>query len=398
MPGTLVDRLRASRSLDEVAPEDRIIPHECYNVKIKAGDEWVAPDVFFNTVSETTTKEIAAALLFLKKTRKYSTFSEDAGTKLVCKSLDMQNGQWQDPEETRSCETCPFQKWGKDRKPPACKEVWNFVGVNLATGEPFLVSAKGASIKPVKAFLNTHFIGKLGGGAHLPLYVYRTRLRLDRPKGTYSILAPEIGDAFNADEITRWDDMCQKLASHVAASLDREDEPADDQAGGDSGESSWGGAPPPDDPDYVTEFCAVVEARRQAGRLTENKAVQALSWGRIVSEKKIREKIDAWKAADEAATATATEPDDLDSSEPIGMDTLGAIEAYAQRIGVLKAALHARMRALWAEQDPQAAADQPLEAFPIGLTEAVEGWLLRIARASAAMKSGAGEKEGEPMN
>jgi hypothetical protein len=209
----LLEELEASPSLAEIVPEDRLIAHECFNVKLQdSAGVWIPANRFFNTVTETVSEEIEAVLLFLKKSRRYVRWDEDTGSILTCYSLDLQTGAWQEPEENRECPTCSFQRWGNGRNgdPPPCKLVWNFVGLNLRTNDPFIVSAKSTSLKPMKQFLNKHFIGKWRG-RNLPLFCYRVILRLIQPTGTYAVLAPEIGLPFNREEIATWHRLSQEL-------------------------------------------------------------------------------------------------------------------------------------------------------------------------------------------
>jgi hypothetical protein len=212
LPQEVIEQLEQSESLSEIAPEDRLLAHECFNVKLKdQNGQWIPPYCFFNTVTEDTTEEIPAVLLFLKKSRRYVQWDEDAGSTLMCYSLDMQNGNWQEPAEFRKCETCPFQKWGNGKSnPPKCKIIWNFVGINLTTSDPFIVSAKSTSIKPMKQFLNKHYIGKMRG-KNLPLFCYTVKLKLTQPIGTYAVLQPEIGQVFSREDIQTWHRLSQEL-------------------------------------------------------------------------------------------------------------------------------------------------------------------------------------------
>lgn len=214
LPQEFVAQLQESQSLAEITPEDRLIPHECFNVKLKdKSDQWIPANRFFNTVTEEVSEEINAVLLFLKKSRKYVEWDEDSGSSLMCYSLDMQTGNWQEPAEFKRCETCPLQRWtgnGRNSEPPKCKLVWNFVGVNLKNGDPFIVSAKSTSMKPVRSFLNRHFIGKLRG-KNLPLFCYAVKLKLYQPTGTYAVLQPEIGVTFGREQIETWHRLAQEL-------------------------------------------------------------------------------------------------------------------------------------------------------------------------------------------
>jgi hypothetical protein len=208
----LIEELEKSESLSEIAPEDRLIPHECFNVKIQKDGQWVAPNRFFNTVTEEVSDEIDAVLLFMKKSRRYVEWDDSKGSTLVCYSLDMATGNWREPPELRQCESCPLPLWtnGRCGDPPKCKLVWNFVGINLRTREPFIISAKSTSLRPVRQFLNKHFIGKMRG-KNLPLFCYMVKLKLYQPIGTYAVLQPEIGPAFSIEDIGTWYRLSREL-------------------------------------------------------------------------------------------------------------------------------------------------------------------------------------------
>ena len=131
IPSELIEQLQRSESLAEIVSEDRLIAHECFNVKLtdKEG-EWIPSNRFFNTVTEEVSEELDAVLLFLKKSRRYVTWDDETGSTLVCFSLDLKTGNWQiDPFDARACENCPLGKWGNGRNgtPPKCKLIWNIV-------------------------------------------------------------------------------------------------------------------------------------------------------------------------------------------------------------------------------------------------------------------------------
>ncbi len=214
LPQEFIEELQQSQSLVEIAPEDRLIAHECFNVKLKdKDDQWIPANRFFNTVTEEPSAEIDAVLLFLKKSRRYVVWDDDAGSTLTCHSLDLQVGNWQEPAEIKQCLSCPYQRWngnGRNHEPPKCKLVWNFVGINLKTGDPFIISAKSTSLRPMKQFLNRHFIGKLRG-KNLPLFCYAVKLKLTQPIGTYAVLEPEAGPPFSGEEIKTWHRLAHEL-------------------------------------------------------------------------------------------------------------------------------------------------------------------------------------------
>ncbi len=73
-------------------------------------------------------------------------------------------------------------------------------------------------MKPVRQFLNRHFIGKLRG-KNLPLFCYAVKLKFYQPIGTYAVLQPEIGPTFGREEIETWHRLSQELWNSRRKSL-----------------------------------------------------------------------------------------------------------------------------------------------------------------------------------
>ena len=185
-------------------------PYYCFNVKLQDPEgKWYGPDVFFHTLREDTKPEIDCVLLFLHKTHRYRVYTEEAGSQTLCQSLDCRMGIWRDTAEQLPCQGCEHAQW-KNHTPPACKLCYSFVGVDLEDSGPFIVTAKSTSLSPARQFLNKYFLRKLQG-KDLPLYVYQSHLGLIQPKGTYSVLSLERGQANSPGDIRHFAELTREL-------------------------------------------------------------------------------------------------------------------------------------------------------------------------------------------
>jgi hypothetical protein len=214
VPEDIIPVLESSRSLQEITPEDALIPWYFFNMSLKGQDgKWLPKEQFFHSLREDTRASIDCTLLFLHKTHRYAIFEEAEGTKILCSSLDRITGHWRETGETLECATCeyaPIPAHWKNGTPPPCKLIWTFVGFDEAHEEPFAISAKSTSMTPAKRFLNTHFIGKFKG-RDLPLFVYKVRLSLTQPTGTYAVLQFEVTGMNTPEEIKRYAALAEAL-------------------------------------------------------------------------------------------------------------------------------------------------------------------------------------------
>lgn len=206
----LIPELEQSPSLQEIDEGDRMTPYYCFNVKLKdPEDNWYPKDVFFHTLREDTKPELGCVLLFLHKTNRYRIFDEKEGSKTLCRSLDCREGIWTDTGEVLTCNECEYREW-VNHTPPACKLCYNFVGLDIEDGEPFIITAKSTSISPAKQYLNRNFLRKLQG-KDLPLFVYQTHLGLVQPNGTYAVLTFQRGPVNSAKDIRHFAELTREL-------------------------------------------------------------------------------------------------------------------------------------------------------------------------------------------
>lgn len=204
LPDDLAQELARLNALSQLGRADRTLPFRVFNAKVKdTAGNWIARDVFYDTLSGETCRSINAVLLHVRKNRRRSVYVEGVGTHVLCRSMDALEGVTEEGE-VLDCETCPHKEW-QGREKPRCSLIYTFLGLDLAQGgNPFLIRAKHTSLQPAKKYLARHFEGRLKtpeGAADLPLFVYRTKLALVMPTGNYAVLAFENAGACTEAEI-----------------------------------------------------------------------------------------------------------------------------------------------------------------------------------------------------
>lgn len=225
LPPELAEELGELNALGELGREDRPLPIMAFNMKAKdESGAWIPKDSFFNTSTEEVVESIEGVLLTVKKTRRHSNYIEGQGTEILCRSNDMQNGVDIDGKQI-ACATCPKKNWVRNEK-PQCAVVYNFIGVDSRTGQPFVVRAKGASLPPTRKYIAKYFTSKLrlqnGQFADLPLFVYRTKLSLDTPEGTYAVLRMENTGPCTKEEILQFKGLYETFQHFRQVDLDSE--------------------------------------------------------------------------------------------------------------------------------------------------------------------------------
>lgn len=178
--------------LEEVDNSDINLPVMVFNMKGKDADgRALAPDVYYNTVTEGTHQTVDCVLLTMHKTNEWTEYNDDKGRNVkLCRSADRKTGTMEDGTQ-RPCEKCPDAQWRTDEKGKRskhCGTVINVVGVDRETGRPFIVRAKKTSLRPFKNYLNKHFIGARGSKGNVPLFAYQTTMGLTMSDdGKYSL-------------------------------------------------------------------------------------------------------------------------------------------------------------------------------------------------------------------
>ena len=225
LPPDLAEELGELNALGELGREDRPLPIMAFNMKAK--DEtgaWIPKDRFFNTATEEIIDDIECVLITVKKTRRHANYIEGQGTEILCRSDNLTVGIDIDGKQIE-CATCPKKNWVRNEK-PQCGLVYNFVGLDLRTGQPFVVRAKGASLPPTRKYIAKYFTSKLrlqsGQFADLPLFVYHTKLSLDTPEGTYAVLRMENIGACSKEEILQFKGLYETFQNFRQVDLDSE--------------------------------------------------------------------------------------------------------------------------------------------------------------------------------
>lgn len=221
--------------LGEIDRDDIRISARVFNMKgtdPKTGRK-IPEDAYFDTVDETVSDTIDAALLDLHKSNLYSRFSNaEDRTEIICRSYDRVTGTMQDSGEQRPCKGCPDAEWrnevvdGKQKRARNCGPVYNVFAVDRGTGLPFVVRFKRTSLDPIKSYLQKHFIGRrvLPGGkrTNYPLFAFQTRMSCTMdPSGKYALPVLQRGDLLSADEIKAHAEAQRFLREHMLAALDK---------------------------------------------------------------------------------------------------------------------------------------------------------------------------------
>ena len=219
-------------------------------------------DVFFDTISEETRKEVDLVLLTVKKTRRWDEFNNTTDkTEVHCESRDRITGTLSDGT-TRPCHGCPDYGWFKDEKGEnkrKCGDVQNAVGVTLDTMKPITIRFKKTGLKPYRAHVSTHHKGarlhvaKDGTRSrrNVPLFAYAVRMSLKMSdNGMYATPVMDlIEQGKGADgeptyllptnDVMAYGSLAKEWTDMMAMALDAADKQAEVyDAGGDSGGGS----------------------------------------------------------------------------------------------------------------------------------------------------------------
>lgn len=233
--------------LEEVGAEDIKIAVKVFNMKgtDQAGDP-IPANVFFDTVQETTAKAVDAVLLTLHKSNEFRRYDEAAGkSEIVCRSMDRVTGTMNTGEE-RQCKGCPDAQWRTDpdtgRRTRNCGPVYNVIGIDRETRQPFVIRFKRTSLSPFQQYLNKHFLGRRvirGQRFNFPLFAFQTQLSLrmsDDKK--YSLPVLERGDVLPREEILQCVESAKFYREVILPALeklaDQDDDTGDGGRGGDT--------------------------------------------------------------------------------------------------------------------------------------------------------------------
>jgi hypothetical protein len=175
--------------LSEVGAEDIKLPLKLWNFKgtDPAGDP-IPPNVFFDTVTEQTSRTLDVVLINLHKTNEWREYDEGSGKSVIrCRSFDQLKGVMDDGTN-RPCKGCPDAQWrsapakdGKSKRTKRCGQVDEMFAAELATSQPCVLRFKRTSLPVIEAYLNKHHLGRRverGKRSDWPLFVYHCRISL----------------------------------------------------------------------------------------------------------------------------------------------------------------------------------------------------------------------------
>lgn len=245
--------------LAEVDRDDIKIRTYLVNMKGTAPNGRKIPeDEYFDTVAETTKPTVDAVLLTLHKTNLFSYWDNGLGkTVRVCSSYDRVTGTMQDTGVERPCKGCPDAKWRKDEasgKPTRnCGPVYNTLGIDRETRQPFITRFKRTSLKVLQNYLSKHHINQrvqAGKYSNVPFYVFQVAMSVVMSAdGKYALPVLTRGPVLTSAEVHGYAQAMQSLMTGLRTAVER----AESQDVTDSGDDSAGGDTSFDTDKYVDQ-------------------------------------------------------------------------------------------------------------------------------------------------
>lgn len=177
----------ANDGLSEIDPEEDIkIALKVWNMRgLDENRRQREKDVFFDTLTEKTSKSIDCVLLDMSKTNLWYAWNEEAEKNDVyCRSDDRITGTKADGTK-RQCDGCPDAQWqtGDDGKRSRnCSIVYTFAALDLETHMLAIFRFKRTAVEPMKVHLNRHHLGRRivkGKRGNYPLFAFRVRISLE---------------------------------------------------------------------------------------------------------------------------------------------------------------------------------------------------------------------------
>lgn len=236
--------------LSEVDGEDLKLSLKLWNMKgvDPVTKRQIPADVFFDTVTESTSETLDLVLLDLRKSNEWRDFVEAEKKSYVrCRSADRVTGTMQDGTE-RPCKQCPDAEWytnEEGKKKRHCGPIYSVAAVEVETQQLCVLRFKSTSLSVIKAHLNRHHLGRRvinGQRKNYPLFAFTVRLTLKMDEGgVYSVPSIErtgicsrdlIGSA--AENARFYRDTLSKHLDRLADKHDVDAGPSDSTRGGDT--------------------------------------------------------------------------------------------------------------------------------------------------------------------
>ncbi len=245
--------------LGEVDNTDIKIAAKVWNFKgTDANNEPILPNVFYDTVQETTAKTLDLTLLDLHKTREWREFDQgEKKSKRRCSAPSVAEdaiGTMEDGS-TRPCKGCPDAQWrnvvtdtGKTKRTRNCGPVYNVTAIERGgerAGEPCVLRFKRTSLPVIQGHLQKHHLGKLalGGGrrGNVALYALGVRASL-KMMGTdvkYAVPVLEVTGVLSNAEVRAAAESARFYREIVLPALDALAEKDQDGGGSEGGDTSF---------------------------------------------------------------------------------------------------------------------------------------------------------------
>lgn len=205
----------------------------------------IPADVFFDTVTETTSEHLDVVLLDLRKSREWREFLEAEKKSVIhCRSADRITGTMEDGTQ-RYCEGCPEAQWAttdEGKRKQRCGPVYSVAAVEVETQQLCVLRFKSTSLSVIKAHLNRHHLGRrvvAGQRKNYPLFAFKVRLSLKMDSGgLYALPSIERTGICSPDLIRSAAESAKfyrdTLSKHLDKLAERDVEPAADAGGGDT--------------------------------------------------------------------------------------------------------------------------------------------------------------------
>lgn len=261
--------------LEEVDSTDLKIALKLNNMKGKGPDgRAIPPDVFFDTVSETTKTHLRVVPLLLHKTNEWKEFNNATNeSEMFCSSRDRVTGTMRKTLGTltegtvRPCKECPDHQWRTDpatnKRSRRCGPVHNVVVIDRDDGQPAIVRFKRTGLPAWQTYLSKHFLGRRvvkGERTNYPLFAFETTIGLEMDDGgKYSMPTFKRGPVLSAEEIRVHARNAAEFRETIVPDLEKimDKDKGADSSGGEGGsnlnpadfqDGPAGGAPPPPPP------------------------------------------------------------------------------------------------------------------------------------------------------
>lgn len=240
--------------LSEVGREDFRISAYVINMKAVGKDGRKVPeDEYYDTINETTKRDVNAAFLHLNKTNLYAYYDETLKKSVkVCSSRDRKVGVWRETGEERQCEGCPDAAWKRDDKGKPtrnCGPVYNLFAIDRDTQMPFVVRFKRSSMPAIKAYLQKHFIGrrvikdKVTGASkrvNYPLFAFQTQMGCRMSDdGKYALPVLQRGEPLPIEEILTHQAAQNFVVTNLINLVEAVEQQVEDKEGPEAGDTSF---------------------------------------------------------------------------------------------------------------------------------------------------------------